>query len=109
MSVWNFHDSEHGPPSYVTATPEDRVRCPSSRKAGGFFSFQAQSSKRKRHATHAGSEEDDAVREVHAVPAASAFAARSAMAEPVDRARAGVVLGRPARRQPGADRPDGSR
>ena len=49
--------------------------------------------------------EDDALRQVPAVPPARA--ARPHLARPADQEGAAVVLGRPPRRQPGAHRPDG--
>src|SRR3979409_2542411 len=51
--------------------------------------------------------EEDAVREVQAVLAAAPAPARPGVAEPPDHQGATVVLGRPARRQPGPHRPDG--
>ncbi len=51
--------------------------------------------------------EEDAGREVHALPPPAAPPSGPRVAQPPDRARPDLVLGGPARRQPGPHRPDG--
>src|SRR5437660_224169 len=100
-----------GPPSYVTASAADPALVEPPAAGRGVFSVQTRNrtTERKRNATGSRDTEADAVREVQALPAASSRAARPPVAQPATREGADLVLGRSARRQPGADRSDGSR
>ena len=93
------------PPPYVgRALHIPLSRPPPALPAGGFFIFRST----KRHATVKPRNQypqEDAVREVPSV--GTDLAHRSHVARPAHHQGAAVVLGRPARRQPGADRPDG--